>query len=85
LSRFKGSESDDNMKILNYVFPIIFSTNISSHRLGTPAYKFDLVIMDEAGQCNAAHALIPIVRAENLLLVGDPNQLKPVIIIENHI
>ena len=81
----KWLQSDDNMRILNFVFPIIFSTNISSHRLGTPAYKFDLVIMDEAGQCNVAHALIPIVRAENLLLVGDPNQLKPVILIEDHI
>jgi hypothetical protein len=46
---------------------------------------FDLVIMDEAGQCNVATALIPIVRASTLLLVGDPNQLKPVITLEDQI
>ena len=73
------------MKLLNAVFPIIFSTNISSNRLGTPSFKFDLVIMDEAGQCNVAHSLIPICKAESLLLVGDPNQLKPVVLLEDHI
>jgi superfamily I DNA and/or RNA helicase len=40
--------------------------------------------MDEAGQCNVATALIPIARASSLLLVGDPNQLKPVITLEDH-
>ena len=78
-------KNDKNMKLLNAVFPIIFSTNISSNRLGTPAFKFDLVIMDEAGQCNVAHSLIPICKAESLLLVGDPNQLKPVVLLEDHI
>lgn len=81
----KWCQDDKNMKLLNSVFPIILSTNISCNRLGTPAYKFNLVIMDEAGQCNIAHSLIPICRAENLLLVGDPNQLKPVILLEEHV
>ena len=39
--------------------------------------------MDEAGQCNCATALLPIARADKLLLVGDTNQLKPVIVLEN--
>ncbi len=81
----KWCQNDKNMKLLNAVFPIVFSTNISSNRLGTPAFKFDLVIMDEAGQCNVAHSLIPICKAESLLLVGDPNQLKPVVLLEDHI
>lgn len=81
----KWLQDNNNMKLLNNVFPIIFSTNISSNRLGSSSYLFDLVIMDEAGQCNVAHALIPIVRAKSLLLVGDPNQLKPVIVLENSI
>ena len=78
-------QNDDNMKMLSEAFPVIFSTNISSRRLGTPNFMFDLVIMDEAGQCNVATALIPIARANSLLLVGDPNQLKPVIILEDHV
>lgn len=78
----KWTQQDVNMKKLSEVFPIIFSTNISARRLGSPNFMFDLVVMDEAGQCNVATALLPIAKAESLLLVGDPNQLKPVIILE---
>ena len=74
---------DDNIKLLENVFPIIITTNISSARLGTANHTFDLVIMDEAGQCNCATALLPIARAKQLLLVGDKNQLKPVIVLED--
>ena len=81
----KWTQDRYNMRLLNNVFPIIFSTNISSSRLGNSEYKFDLVVMDEAGQCNVAHALIPIAKAESLLLVGDPNQLKPVIVLEDSV
>ena len=75
--------NDENMKLLENVFPVIMSTNISTSRLGTAYHTFDLVIMDEAGQCNCATALIPIARAKGLLLVGDTNQLKPVIVLED--
>ena len=73
---------DDNIKLLENVFPVIITTNISAARLGTANHTFDLVIMDEAGQCNPATALLPIARAKQLLLVGDTNQLKPVIVLE---
>lgn len=76
-------ENDNNIKLLENVFPIIISTNISTARLGTAHHTFDLVIMDEAGQCNCATALLPIARAKGLLLVGDTNQLKPVIVLED--
>lgn len=79
----KWTQNDDNMKMLVDVFPIIFSTNISSKRLGNSKFMFDLVVMDEAGQCNVATSLIPISKANSLLLVGDPNQLKPVIVLED--
>ncbi len=75
--------NDENIKLLENVFPIIISTNISTARLGTAYHTFDLVIMDEAGQCNCATALLPIARAKGLLLVGDTNQLKPVIVLED--
>lgn len=81
----KWTQNDDNMKKLVEVFPVIFSTNISSRRLGTPNFMFDLVVMDEAGQCNIATALLPIAKASSLLLVGDPNQLKPVIVLEDKV
>ncbi len=77
--------NDENLKTLISAFPIILTTNISASRLGNTDTKFDLAIIDEAGQCNVAHALLPIARAENLLLVGDTNQLRPVIILEDSI
>lgn len=81
----KWCSSDDNIKLLVNIFPIIFTTNISASRLGSAHHSFDLVIMDEAGQCNAATALLPIARARQLLLVGDTNQLRPVVVLEQTI
>jgi len=79
---------DDNINKLTKVFPIIFSTNISTAKLGSPRFMFDMVVMDEAGQCNVATSLIPITKARSLVLIGDPNQLKPVIVLDeasNHL
>ena len=41
-----------------------------------------MVIMDEASQCNTAVSLTPIVRGRKLMLVGDPQQLNPVILLD---
>ncbi len=81
----KWCSIDNNIKLLEDAFPIIMTTNISSGKLGTAHHKFDLVIMDEAGQSNCASALLPIARAKDLLLVGDVNQLKPVIVLEDNV
>ena len=40
-----------------------------------------MTIMDEASQCNVAISLVPIIRGEKLMLVGDPQQLNPVILL----
>lgn len=74
---------DENIKLLENAFPIIITTNISSSRLGSANHTFDLVIMDEAGQSNCAISLLPLARAKRLLLVGDTNQLKPIILLED--
>jgi hypothetical protein len=42
---------DKNMEKFTKVFPIILTTNISSRRLGIN-FKFDLLTIDEAGQCD---------------------------------
>ena len=81
----KYINEDRNLSRLLKVFPIILDTNISSSRLGTGKSLFDLVIMDESGQCNITTALFPISRGRNLLLVGDPNQLKPVILLNKDV
>ena len=74
------SKSQNVLK-LQKVFPIIMTTCISAFRIGEPEVLFDMVIMDEASQCNTAISLVPILRGESLMLVGDPEQLKPVIVL----
>ena len=81
----KWCKEDENVKLLTNIFKIIISTNISSNRLGTTHFKFDLLVIDEAGQSDIATALIPIARATSLLLVGDPNQLEPIIVLDSSV
>ena len=74
-------KDDLNVKLLLDVFPIVLSTNLSSNKLGSPKSIFDICIVDEAGQCNVATSLIPIIRSNKLMLVGDIQQLRPVILL----
>lgn len=72
----------ENVIKLQKIFPVIATTCISAHRLGEAEPMFDMVIMDEASQCNTAVSLVPIVRGRSLMLVGDPQQLNPVILLD---
>ncbi len=81
----KWLKDDANLKRLLNVFPIVICTNLSCDKLGSPKPQFDLVVMDESGQCNIATSLIPVVRGTDLLLVGDTNQLQPVTVIEQNV
>lgn len=83
IAEFNRYFSDsENLKRLLRVFPIIATTCISAHKLGEPKQHFDMTIIDEASQCNTAVSLIPIIRGENLMLVGDPQQLNPVVLLD---
>ena len=73
---------DENMQKFVKVFPVVITTNISARKLGEPKQYFDMVIIDEASQCNTAVSLVPIIRGNQLMLVGDPQQLKPVILLD---
>ncbi|NQY29474.1 MAG: ATP-binding protein [Flavobacteriaceae bacterium] len=63
-------------KILK-IFPL-WLANLSELNTVLPLQKelFDLVIIDEATQCDIATALPAIYRAKKVLVAGDPNQLK---------
>lgn len=74
--------NDENFQKFLKIFPVVATTNVSAHKLGEPKQYFDMVIMDEASQCNTAIALVPILRGKQLMLVGDPQQLKPVILLD---
>lgn len=81
--RFMKYLSDPgHLKALQRIFPVIATTCISAHRLGPPAPSFDIAIIDEASQCDTATTLVPILRGNNLVLVGDPQQLNPVVVID---
>lgn len=83
IKRFVNYLSDtQNMKMLLRVFPIVATTCMSAYRLGEPVPLFNMTIIDEASQCDTATALVPIIRGENLMLVGDPQQLNPVITVD---
>jgi len=77
----KWIANDENLERLTKVFPIILTTNISSRKLGLK-FKFDLLAIDEAGQCDIATSLIPISKCKNMVLIGDTNQLKPIVVFE---
>ena len=75
----KYLSDEKNVEQFLRIFPIVATTCISAHKIGTPKQFFDMVIIDEASQCNTAVSLVPIIRGANLMLVGDPQQLNPVI------
>ncbi len=76
--------NDSSFKLLLEVFPIILSTNFTVKNLGSPSKKpFDLLVVDEAAQSNPSHGLSALTRCKQALLVGDSNQLEPVITIDN--
>ena len=79
----KYLKKSENIKLLQKVFPIMVTTCISAHKLGSPEIVFDMVIIDEAGQCNVAISLVPIIRGKNMMLVGDPQQLRPVVLLDD--
>lgn len=80
VSKFNKYLSEEkNVEQFLRIFPIVATTCISSHKIGKPKQVFDMVIIDEASQCNTAVSLVPIIRGRNLMLVGDPQQLNPVI------
>ena len=75
-------KNGEGLKRFLRVFPIVATTCISAHRLGGPEAYFDMTVMDEASQCNTAVGLVPVLRGRNLMLVGDPQQLNPVILLD---
>ena len=83
LAQFHKYLSDgENLKAFLEIFPVVATTCISAHRLGDPAVHFDLTVMDEASQCDTATGLVPVLRGASLMLVGDPQQLNPVILLD---
>lgn len=59
-----------------HVFPVWGVTNLSARtNLPLRAGLFDLVIIDEASQCDVPSAIPLLYRAKRALIIGDPKQL----------
>ena len=57
---------------------IIASTVLSSSSFLTKDIEFDYVIMDEASQVPVYMALIPLLKTDMFILIGDNKQLQPI-------
>ena len=69
---------DNIPNLLRRLCPCMLMSPISVAQYIDPAYpKFDLVIFDEASQLPTCEAVGAIARGENVVVVGDPNQLPP--------
>ena len=68
-----------NFKLILKALPVWLTTTkqISNH-LPLKKRIFDLVIVDEASQCDIASLIPAIYRAKKLIVVGDPHQLNHV-------
>jgi hypothetical protein len=66
------------------VFPVWATTNLSAKsNFKLEAALFDLVIIDEASQCDIPSALPLLFRAKRIVVIGDPNQLTHITRLQN--
>lgn len=69
---------DMTPNVLRKIAPCMLMSPISiAQYIDTAFPKFDLVIFDEASQVNTHEAVGAIARGNQLVVVGDPNQLSP--------
>ncbi|MGB9897506.1 AAA domain-containing protein [Thermanaerothrix sp.] len=68
------------------VFPIWATTNLSARQsIPLEGALFDLVVIDEASQCDIASALPLLFRAKRIAIIGDPQQLRHVATIQANV
>jgi len=71
------SEWASHISVLGKDLPVWIVTNLSARRaLPLRPGLFDLVIIDEASQCDIPSALPLLFRARRALIIGDPHQLR---------
>lgn len=76
---YKEYSEEVNLRNIQKIFPLFLTTNISTRVLPFNAPSFDLLVMDEAGQCENAYAIVAMSKAKRAAFIGDPNQLLPVV------
>lgn len=71
------NDFEDTCRQLLHLFPVWIVTNLSARR-AFPLIEnlFDLIVIDEASQCDIASALPILFRAKRSVIIGDPHQLR---------
>jgi len=73
-------DSEINKKLIDSIRVIGATCNhIAAKKYSKWDFKFDYVIMDEAGKATTAESLVPIIMGSNLIFVGDHRQLRPML------
>lgn len=76
----------DRFQAAQRVFPIWATTNLSARQsFPLAGALFDLVVIDEASQCDIASALPLLYRAKRIAIIGDPRQLRHVATIQANV
>lgn len=71
------NDSTNSLKMLSKYLPIWIVTSLSTRRsIPLQPALFDLVVIDEASQCDIASALPLLYRAKKAVIIGDPKQLR---------
>ncbi|GLZ43297.1 AAA domain-containing protein [Actinokineospora sp. NBRC 105648] len=72
-----GATDQLHPELVRYADVIAATAIGTASRAELAAVDFDVAIIDEAGQIAVADALVPLVRARRVVLVGDHQQLPP--------
>lgn len=77
--KYYKSIEKTNMRAAVQIFPVWATTNLTA-KTNFPLVDgfFDLVIIDEASQCDFPSALPLLFRGRRMVIIGDPNQLRHV-------
>ena len=77
--KLKSGKQEVKETLLTDAFPGWASTNRAlCEVLPTKPAFFDVVVIDEASQCDLALAAVALMRGKRAVVVGDPNQLRHV-------
>jgi superfamily I DNA and/or RNA helicase len=75
-----------NKKLIDSIRVIGATCNhIAAKKYSKWDFEFDYIIMDEAGKATIAESLVPIVTGNNLILVGDHRQLRPMLTVNREV
>jgi very-short-patch-repair endonuclease len=77
---------EKSLSALKHFFPIWITTNQSVSAIMPPEEAlFDLVVIDEAGQCDIPSIIPLLYRAKRAVIIGDPHQFKHITSIKDDI